>query len=53
MDSDTTPRAIGGLILGLIKNVAAKKAKDAEQPRLPFACLLDELGSYVNEGINS
>ncbi|WP_096022298.1 type IV secretory system conjugative DNA transfer family protein [Campylobacter lanienae] len=50
MDSDTTPKEIGGLILGLIKNVAAKKAKDAEQPRLPFACFCDELGSYVIEG---
>lgn len=50
MDSDTTPKELGRLILGLIKGVAAQKAKDAEEPQIPFCCFLDELGSYVVEG---
>lgn len=50
MDSDTTPKELGRLILGLIKGVAAQKAKDAEEPSIPFCCFLDELGSYVVEG---
>lgn len=50
MDSDTTPKELGRLILGLIKGVAAQKAKHAKEPKIPFACFLDELGSYVIEG---
>lgn len=50
MDSDTTPKELGRLILGLIKGVAAQKAKDANEPKIPFCCFLDELGSYVVEG---
>ena len=50
MDSDTTPKELGRLILGLIKGVAAQKAKDANEPTIPFVCFLDELGSYVVEG---
>lgn len=50
MDSDTTPKELGRLILGLIKGVAAQKAKEAEEPTIPFVCFLDELGSYVIEG---
>lgn len=50
MDSDTTPKELGRLILGLIKGVAAQKAKFAKEPKIPFACFLDELGSYVIEG---
>lgn len=46
MDSDTTPKELGRLILGLIKGVAAQKAKF----KIPFACFLDELGSYATEG---
>lgn len=50
MDSDTTPKELGRLLLGLIKGVAAQKAKFAKEPKIPFACFLDELGSYVIEG---
>ena len=50
MDSDTTPKELGRLILGLIKGVAAQKAKFAKEPKIPFACFLDELGSYATEG---
>lgn len=50
MDSDTTPKELGRLILGLIKGVAAQKAKFAKEPKIPFTCFLDELGSYVIEG---
>lgn len=50
MDSDTTPKELGRLILGLIKGVAAQKAKYAREPKIPFICFLDELGSYVVEG---
>ena len=50
MDSDTTPKELGRLILGLIKGVAAQKAKEADEPTIPFVCFLDELGSYVVEG---
>lgn len=50
MDSDTTPKELGRLILGLIKGVAAQKAKDAREPKIPFICFFDELGSYVIEG---
>ncbi|EDP2897546.1 type IV secretory system conjugative DNA transfer family protein [Campylobacter jejuni] len=50
MDSDTTPKELGRLILSLIKAVAAKKAQDADEPTIPFLCCLDELGSYVVEG---
>ena len=50
MDSDTTPKELGRLILGLIKGVAAQKAKFAKEPEIPFVCFLDELGSYVTEG---
>ncbi|WP_416861243.1 type IV secretory system conjugative DNA transfer family protein [Helicobacter ganmani] len=50
MDSDTTPKELGRLLLGLIKGVAAQKAKFAKEPKIPFACFLDELGSYVIDG---
>ncbi|EJP4247001.1 TPA: TraM recognition domain-containing protein [Campylobacter jejuni] len=50
MDSDTTPKELGRLLLGLIKGVAAQKAKFAREPKIPFACFCDELGSYVIEG---
>lgn len=50
MDSDTTPKELGRLLLGLIKGVAAQKAKYAKEPKIPFTCFLDELGSYVIEG---
>ena len=50
MDSDTTPKELGRLLLGLIKGVAAQKAKFAKEPKIPFACFCDELGSYVIEG---
>lgn len=51
MSSDTTPRQIGTLILGLIKNVAQDKAAKATEPKIPFMCFCDELGSYVVEGV--
>lgn len=50
MEGDTTPKMLGRLLLGLIKGVAAQKAKFAKEPKIPFTCFLDELGSYVIEG---
>ena len=50
MDSDTTPRMLGKLILGLVKGVSAKKAKEADEPKIPFICYCDEIGSYISEG---
>ncbi|HDX6248330.1 TPA: TraM recognition domain-containing protein [Campylobacter fetus subsp. venerealis] len=50
MASDTTPKQLGKLILGLIKGVAAEKAKNADEPKIPFICWFDEIGSYIIEG---
>jgi intracellular multiplication protein IcmO len=50
MSSDTTPRNLGRLILGLVKNVAAEKAEKSLEPEIPFLMLLDEVGSYIIEG---
>lgn len=50
MASDTTPKQLGKLLLGLIKGVAAEKAEKAEEPKIPYVCLLDEVGSYIVEG---
>ena len=50
MASDTTPKELGRLILGLIKGVAADKAEKAIQPKIPFICWFDEVGSYIIEG---
>ncbi|TXE84761.1 hypothetical protein FPD46_00565 [Campylobacter peloridis] len=50
MDSDTTPKELGRLFLGLIKGVAAQKAKFAKEPKIPFAVFGDEFGSYAIEG---
>lgn len=50
MASDTTPKDLGKLILGLIKGVAAQKAEKSENPKIPFVCWFDEIGSYVIEG---
>ncbi|EAH7567691.1 hypothetical protein EOD82_08985, partial [Campylobacter jejuni] len=50
MDSDTTPKELGRLLLGLIKGAAAQKAKDAKEPKIPFAFFGDEFGSYAVEG---
>ncbi|WP_181566394.1 type IV secretory system conjugative DNA transfer family protein [Helicobacter monodelphidis] len=50
MASDTTPKQIGTLLLGLIKNVAQDKAAKAVEPQIPFVCFCDELGSYIAEG---
>lgn len=50
MASDTTPKQLGKLLLGLIKGVAAEKAEKAEEPKIPFVCLFDEIGSYMVEG---
>lgn len=50
MDSDTTPRELGRLLLGLIKGVSAQKAKFAKEPTIPFTCFLDEIGCYAVEG---
>lgn len=50
MASDTTPKQLGKLLLGLIKGVAAEKAEKAEEPEIPYVCLLDEVGSYIVEG---
>ncbi|EAK2198250.1 TraM recognition domain-containing protein [Campylobacter jejuni] len=50
MDSDTTPKELGRLFLGLIKGVAAQKAKFAKEPKIPFAFFGDEFGSYAIEG---
>ncbi len=50
MASDTTPRELGRLILGLLKGVAAEKAEKAVEPEIPFVCWFDEIGSYIIEG---
>jgi intracellular multiplication protein IcmO len=50
MASDTTPKELGRLILGLIKGVAAEKAEKAVEPEIPFLVLADEIGSYIIEG---
>lgn len=50
MASDTTPKQLGKLLLGLIKGVAAEKAEKAAEPKIPYVCLLDEVGSYIVEG---
>ena len=50
MASDTTPKQLGKLLLGLIKGVAAEKAEKSEEPKIPYVCLLDEVGSYIVEG---
>lgn len=50
MASDTTPKELGRLILGLIKGVAAQKAEKAIEPEIPFLVLADEVGSYIIEG---
>lgn len=50
MASDTTPKELGRLILGLVKNVADEKARKAKEPEIPFLVLADEIGSYIVEG---
>ncbi|QKF93209.1 type IV secretory system conjugative DNA transfer family protein [Campylobacter sp. CCUG 57310] len=50
MASDTTPKQLGKLILGLLKGVAAEKAQKAVEPEIPFICWFDEIGSYVIDG---
>ena len=50
MDSDTTPKELGRLLLGLIKGVAAQKAKYGKQPKIPYMVFCDELGSYKING---
>lgn len=50
MASDTTPKELGRLILGLIKGVADEKARKAKEPDIPFIVLADEVGSYICEG---
>lgn len=50
MASDTTPKELGRLILGLIKGVASQKAEKAIEPEIPFLVLADEVGSYIIEG---
>lgn len=50
MASDTTPKELGRLILGLLKGVAAEKAEKSVEPKIPFLCLFDEIGSYIVEG---
>ncbi|OCR87760.1 hypothetical protein CFT12S00416_08010 [Campylobacter fetus subsp. testudinum] len=50
MSSDTTPKQLGKLILGLIKGVAAEKAAKAIEPKIPFVCWFDEIGSYIITG---
>ena len=50
MASDTTPKDLGRLILGLIKGVAAEKAEKAVEPKIPFVCWFDEIGSYIIDG---
>lgn len=51
MASDTTPKDLGRLILGLIKGVSAEKAEKAVEPKIPFVCWFDEAGSYIIEGL--
>lgn len=50
MDSDTTPKELGRLLLGLIKGVAAQKAKYSRQPTIPCLIACDEIGSYKING---
>lgn len=50
MASDTTPKELGRLILGLIKGVAAEKAEKSIEPEIPFLVLPDEIGSYIIDG---
>ncbi len=50
MDSDTTPKELGRLMLGLLKGVAQQKAKFAIQPEIPFLAVFDEIGSYIING---
>jgi len=50
MDSDTTPKELGRLMLGLLKGVAQQKAKLAVQPKIPFLAMFDEVGSYIING---
>ncbi|WP_095299213.1 TraM recognition domain-containing protein [Helicobacter sp. 12S02232-10] len=50
MASDTTPKELGRLILGLIKGVADEKARKAKEPDIPFVVLADEVGSYICDG---
>ncbi|RXI43413.1 hypothetical protein CRU99_07720 [Malaciobacter mytili] len=50
MDSDQTPKELGRLMLGLLKNVAQEKAKFAIQPEIPFLAIFDEIGSYIING---
>jgi intracellular multiplication protein IcmO len=50
MSSDTTPRELVRLILGLLKGVAAEKAEKSVEPDIPFVCWFDEIGSYIIEG---
>lgn len=50
MDSDTTPKELGRLMLGLLKGVAQQKAKLAIQPKIPFLAMFDEIGSYIING---
>lgn len=50
MDSDTTPKELGRLMLGLLKSVAQQKAKLAIQPKIPFLAMFDEIGSYIING---
>jgi len=50
MDSDTTPKELGRLMLGLLKGVAQQKAKFAIQPEIPFLAMFDEVGSYIING---
>ena len=51
MASDTTPKELGRLILGLLKGVAAEKAEKSVEPKIPFICWFDEIGSYIVEGM--
>lgn len=50
MSSDTTPKKLGRLILGLLKGVASEKAEKLVEPKIPFICWFDEIGSYIIEG---
>lgn len=50
MSSDTTPKELGRLILGLLKGAAAEKAEKSFEPKIPFVCWFDEIGSYIIEG---
>lgn len=50
MSSDTTPKELGRLILGLLKGVSAEKAEKTYEPEIPFICWFDEVGSYIVEG---